>query len=76
VAVQTEHGLHVIAGDAVFTDEHLEPDEHRNLPFTPMGRYVNVFEMFESMDKIIKRADVVLTAHGHGVYKQASYPEN
>ncbi len=74
VAVKTERGVYVIAGDAVFTDENLEPDEHRKLPFTPMGRYVNVFDMFESMDKIIKRADVVMTGHGQAVFNHASYP--
>ncbi len=74
VAVETERGVYVIAGDAVFADQNLEPDKHRNLPFTPMGRYVNVFEMFESMEKIIDRADVVLTGHGQGVYEQEVYP--
>ncbi len=75
VAVETEGGVYVIAGDAIFADQNLEPDEHRGLPFTPMGRYVNVFEMFESMEKIIERADVVLTGHGQGVFKQKVYPE-
>jgi N-acyl homoserine lactone hydrolase len=74
VAVKTEGGVYVIAGDAVFSDENLKPDNHRNLPFTPMGRYVNVFEMFESMERIIKRADVVLPAHGRGVFRQTVYP--
>ncbi len=74
VAVETERGVYVIAGDAVFADQNLKPDKHRNLPFTPMGRYVNVFEMFESMEKIIDRADVVLTGHGQGVYEQEVYP--
>jgi N-acyl homoserine lactone hydrolase len=76
VAVQTENGIYVIAGDAVFADENLKPDKHRNLHFTPMGRYVNVFEMFDSMDKIIKRADVVLTGHGQGVFGKSFYPPN
>ncbi|UCF91442.1 MAG: N-acyl homoserine lactonase family protein [Desulfobacterales bacterium] len=74
VAVKTAKGLYVIAGDAVFADENLQPDVHRNLPFTPMGRFVNVFDMYASMAKIIQRADHVLTGHGRGVGRQAVYP--
>jgi glyoxylase-like metal-dependent hydrolase (beta-lactamase superfamily II) len=74
VAVNTEKGTFVIAGDAVFSDENLEPDEHRNLPFTPMGRFVSVFDLYESMTRVIDRADVVLPGHGQGVYKQEFYP--
>jgi len=58
----------------VFADENMEPDEHRNLPFTPMGRYVNVFEMFTSMESIFARADHVLTGHGEKVAQQPVYP--
>jgi glyoxylase-like metal-dependent hydrolase (beta-lactamase superfamily II) len=70
VAVETDGGVYVIAGDAVFADANLEPDEHRGLPFTPMGRYVNVFEMYDSMGEIMRRADKVLTGHGTGVFDQ------
>lgn len=73
-AVKTDQGVYVIAGDAVFSDENLEPDAHRGLPFTPMGRYVNVFEMFSSMETIFARADHILTGHGMGVAKQDDYP--
>ena len=64
----------MIAGDAVFADENLQPDKKRGLNFTPMGRFVNVFQMFDSMEKIIGRADMVLTSHGTGVYKQDHWP--
>jgi glyoxylase-like metal-dependent hydrolase (beta-lactamase superfamily II) len=64
----------VIAGDAVFADENLAPDEKRGLEFTPMGRYVDVFDMYDSMAKIIARADIVLTSHGTGVYAQKMWP--
>jgi N-acyl homoserine lactone hydrolase len=74
VAVKTDAGIFVIAGDAVFADENLEPDEHRDLPFTPMGRCVNVFEMFSSMETIFKRADNILTGHGMGVYRKSVFP--
>jgi len=74
VAVKTEKGLHVIAGDAVFADENMLPDTHRNLPFTPMGRFVNIFELYDSMERIIGRADHVLTSHGKKVGDQPVYP--
>ncbi len=74
VAVQTDSGVVVIAGDAVFSDQNLKPDPHRGLDFTPMGRYVNVFEMYNSMVEIIDRADIVLTAHGNGVYDRKQWP--
>jgi len=74
VAVQTSAGVYVIAGDAIFSDENLEPDKSRNLPFTPMGRYVNVFEMFSSMETICHKADHILTGHGKKVASQAVYP--
>jgi len=74
VAVKTEGGLYIIAGDAVFADENLKPDKHRDLPFTPMGRYVDVFEMFRSMEEIFQRADHILTGHGNGVSAKPVYP--
>jgi len=74
VEIKTGEGVYVIAGDAVFADENLKPDKHRNLPFTPMGRYVNVFEMFGSMEKIFERADHILTGHGMGVSFKNVYP--
>ncbi len=74
VAVKTSKGVYVIAGDAVFADANLEPDKHRNLPFTPMGRFVNVFEMFASMEDIFGRANHILTGHGEAVAGQTVYP--
>ena len=74
VAVKTDSGMYVIAGDAVFADENLKADAQRNLPFTPMGRFVNVFELYDSMERIIGLADHVLTGHGEGVGVQPVYP--
>ncbi len=74
VEVKTKQGIHVIAGDAVFADDNLKADKRRNLPFTPMGRYVNVFEMFSSMEAIFARADHILTGHGLGVSCKHVYP--
>ncbi len=74
VAVDTSSGVYVIAGDAVFADENMQPDHHRNLPFTPMGRYVNVFEMFDSMELVFRKANHILTAHGNKVSEKQVYP--
>jgi N-acyl homoserine lactone hydrolase len=74
VEVKTDGGIYIIAGDAVFADENLEPDTRRKLPFTPMGRFVNVFELYDSMERIIERADHVLTGHGLAVGGQPVYP--
>lgn len=74
VAIQTDGGVVVIAGDAVFADENMQPDKKRGLDFTPMGRFVNVFDLYDSMQNILSRGDVVLTSHGTGVYDQKVWP--
>ena len=74
VAVESDGGVMVIAGDAVFADENLEPDHHRGLDFTPMGRFVDIFKLFSSMEEIIRRGDVVLTSHGMGVFEKKCWP--
>ncbi|MFH2126494.1 MAG: MBL fold metallo-hydrolase, partial [Pseudomonadota bacterium] len=70
VAIETDSGTVVVAGDAVFADENMEPDPKRGLAFTPMGRFVNIFDLYDSMEKILARGDIVLTSHGTGVYDQ------
>lgn len=70
VAIETDSGTVVVAGDAVFADENMEPDPKRGLAFTPMGRFVNIFDLYDSMQKILARGDIVLTSHGTGVYDQ------
>lgn len=74
VEITTEAGVYVIAGDAMFADQNLQPDKDRGLPFTPMGRYVNVFEMYASMEEIVRRGNVVLTGHGVGALRQNRWP--
>ncbi|MEM3574817.1 MAG: N-acyl homoserine lactonase family protein [Candidatus Bathyarchaeia archaeon] len=76
VAVETDDGVYVIAGDAVFSDENLEPDGHRGLPFTPMGRYVDVFDMFDSMERIFRRTgpDRIFPGHGRNIGRRPVYP--
>src|SRR3989339_2114884 len=59
VAVATEAGVHVIAGDAVFSYANLVPaSEH--LPFTVMGRFSDIVESWRSMEEIVRRGKVIL----------------
>jgi glyoxylase-like metal-dependent hydrolase (beta-lactamase superfamily II) len=74
VSVDTEAGVHVIAGDAVFSHENLAPaGEH--LPFTVMGRFMDIVAAWHSLEEIVKRADVVLPGHDMGTTEVAVYPK-
>ncbi len=73
VAVATEGGIHVIAGDAVFAYDNLKP-QNDHLPFTIMGRFMDIVASWRSLEQIIARADVVLPSHDHRVLDHAVYP--
>lgn len=75
--VQTQAGPYVIAGDAVFCYENLTEDPEGKLPAIPIGRFVNVFQMWDSLLKIKRMADAgasVLPGHEMGVFKKEVYP--
>lgn len=74
VAVETAEGTYVIAGDAVFVYENLEGDLDRQLPYIPIGRFVNFFDMWRSIEAIDQRADFVLPGHDSAVFDQEYYP--
>jgi len=74
VAVQTAKGAHVITGDACFAYVNLEPASEI-LPFTIMGRVVDLEDAWHSLEAIAERADVVLPGHDEAVFKQPAYPE-
>ncbi|TET87064.1 MAG: N-acyl homoserine lactonase family protein [Desulfobacteraceae bacterium] len=72
VSVDTEDGVHVIAGDAVFSYDNLDPaGEH--LPFTLMGRFMDIVAAWRSLEDIVSRADVVLPGHDMRVLDTAVY---
>jgi N-acyl homoserine lactone hydrolase len=73
VAVNTEAGLHVIAGDAVFSYDNLEPADE-NLEFTIMGRFMDIVASWRSLEEIVRRADVVLPGHDIRVMDVEIYP--
>lgn len=73
VAVDTEGGMHVIAGDAVFSYDNLQPaSEH--LPFTILGRFTDIIAAWRSLEEIVKRADVVLPGHDMRTMDVEVYP--
>ncbi len=73
VAVDTEGGVHVIAGDAVFSYENLRPASE-DLPFTIMGRFTDIVAAWRSMEEIVRRARVVLPGHDMKVFAAEEYP--
>ncbi len=63
VAVQTEAGLYVLAGDLFFVRENLAPDAERGWPLTPIGRFASFIDLWRSMETAIERADHILMTH-------------
>lgn len=77
VLIETEAGPYVIAGDAVFCYENLREDPEAHLPVIPIGRYVNMLEMWDSLLKIkemSRRGAVVLPGHDAAVFRKEVYP--
>lgn len=73
VAVNTTEGVYVIAGDAVFAYDNLAPaGEH--IPFTIMGRFMDIIASWHSLEEIASRADVVLPGHDMRVMDVEVYP--
>lgn len=73
VAVNTEGGVHVIAGDAVFSYDNLEPASD-HLAFTIMGRFMDIVASWRSLEEIVRRADVILPGHDSRTLDVEVYP--
>ncbi len=69
IAVDTEKGCHLIAGDAVGLYECME-----TVPYVPSGLYNDLAEYYKSLDRIHQMADVVLPGHDARVFERESYP--
>jgi glyoxylase-like metal-dependent hydrolase (beta-lactamase superfamily II) len=63
VSVDTEKGKYVMAGDLMFLRENMKPCEEKGWPIMPPGRFCNILEIWDSMEKVIERADYVLLTH-------------
>jgi len=74
VSVKTDSGTFIIAGDAVFSEKNLESNPRKFLKFIPIGRYMNFFDMWNSLYEIDKRGDYVLPGHDISVFKHEVYP--
>ena len=60
VAVETADGPYVIAGDAVMTYDNLRGDPAKRQKFLPIGRYTDIFQVFDSLELILSRAGGVI----------------
>ncbi|MBM4433255.1 MAG: N-acyl homoserine lactonase family protein [Chloroflexi bacterium] len=73
VAIETNGGVHVVAGDAVFAYDNLEPADE-NHPFTIMGRFSDIVASWRSLEEIVRRADVILPGHDSRALNAEVYP--
>ena len=69
VAVDTEKGCHLIAGDAVGLYECMN-----TVPYVPSGLYNDLGQYYRSLERIHGMADVVLPGHDPLVFERESYP--
>jgi N-acyl homoserine lactone hydrolase len=69
IAVATQKGCVLIAGDAVGLYECME-----TVPYVPSGLYNDLSEYYRSLDTIHRMADIVLPGHDARVFENASYP--
>lgn len=74
VVVNTAQGPYIIAGDAAFVKENMEGDPERMLPYLPIGRFVNFFDMWHSLERIASYRGVVLPGHDSRVLEIPVYP--
>jgi N-acyl homoserine lactone hydrolase len=73
VAVDTDKGLHIIAGDAIFAYDNLEPASP-HLPFTVPGRFADIIGCWKSIEEIVHRSKIVLPGHDKRVMEVEEYP--
>jgi N-acyl homoserine lactone hydrolase len=69
IAVDTENGRHLIAGDAVGLYECMETD-----PYVPSGLYNDLEEYYQSLERIRQIAKVVLPGHDARIFEKSTYP--
>ena len=72
VLVETALGLYVIAGDTVphFENMDVPADE----PFWPTGLYIDLRELYESLDRLKSLGGFILPGHDMAVLKKNTYP--
>ena len=72
VLVDTASGLYIIAGDTVPHFENME--EPANEPFWPTGLYMDLRELYESLDRLKNLGGFILPGHDMRVLQKDRYP--
>ena len=72
VLVETSEGLYILAGDSIphFENMKVRDDE----PFWPNGIYVNLYEYYETLNRLKSLKGTILPGHDLLVLKQRTYP--
>lgn len=74
VQVKTDNGRYVLAGDAVMCGMNMKPNPKKRTKYFPIGRYTDIFEMWESFEYIERMADVVVPGHESKVLDYELFP--
>ena len=73
VVVQTRSGKVIAAGDAVMSGENLIGDAANHLRFNMLGRYVNMKDAWNSLEKLADIGGTILPGHDCGVFNHPLY---
>jgi glyoxylase-like metal-dependent hydrolase (beta-lactamase superfamily II) len=73
VVVQTRSGKVIAAGDAVMSRENLTGDGANHLRFNMLGRYVNMKDAWNSLEKLANIGGTILPGHDYGVFDHLLY---
>lgn len=74
VVVKTTAGDAVLAGDAIFRFENMEPNMEEKWRYWVPARFVNSIDGWRSIEEIDKRADFILPTHDERVMEHEVYP--
>ena len=63
----------IAAGDAVMSRENLTGDGANHLRFNMLGRYVNMKDAWNSLEKLANIGGTILPGHDYGVFDHLLY---
>ncbi len=69
VSVKGVDDNYIITGDAVYSYKNLKGNPEIHSKFTPLGRYVNIIGVWNSMEEITKRGGIILPGHDMSVFE-------
>ncbi len=73
VVIETKSGKVIAAGDAVMSGENLLGDAANHLRFNMLGRYVNMIDAWNSLEKLANIGGTILPGHDCGVFNHPLY---